>query len=285
MVLSLVTTTPILLGKGRLAQFQMLICLLAQSVSTFVVMAIYSDALRQSTSDYVWWPVLDLLRVAVMSMLRVDRLIRTEPNLFSDRSLFRTVAVLNGIGMFWAFPMWLFYASFSLKDDEVSSVLFVVTMTFIALHIISSIPSLSKMVQIISVELRRFEINNNIDEHAAYSFMASASIQNDQLLPASPQNDDHTQFQVIQSDDHEVDPIMFTAPIHERKPMMESMEQLQLRDHQNDNAPNDRLFDEESSDITAHSASDEVGDEPIVDTQISDHRDKMDSDLEFNSSS
>ena len=142
------TRTPILLGESRLSQFNALSCLVAQSISILVTMIIYSSELRlvSSALTYVWWPVIDLIRISHLGVFRVDRLIRSEPAFFfpnNDRALYRTIALLNGLGLFWAFPMWPIYASISLKDDEVSNVLLVITSISIALHIISSIPSFS----------------------------------------------------------------------------------------------------------------------------------------------
>eukprot|EP01084_Bolivina_argentea_P017525 32739_1 len=223
-MLGAVINTPILLGNNRVHEFFIFGCILCQIISISILILLYYN---QLTLPYIWWLIIEFIRICIGGIIRIDRIISTEPSIFFPRNrnnLYKIIAILNLIGFIWAFPIWIFYVTLSLSNDEVSIVFFVVSLLFISMRIISSIPSISKLLQLSKIN-RTANINQ---DRFADSFL-SASIDDNEHPndTVSPQRIFTTTF----GDKSEDDPIMYTAPMPDN---MLSMDQL-IEDDENNN--------------------------------------------------
>ena len=189
-----ITTTHVLLGNGYFQQFCILGCILPQIILTLLLFLLYRDDLN---GNYIWWPTVELVRICMLGVLRVARLFLNEANIFSlnginDAVLYKAIALLNVIGFIWSFPIWIIYVSVSLTNDEASIAFIAITLIFIALHILSSIPSITRIIRLSSIKRRQTQINN--DHQVNCSFLAEWH--------------DGARF-----DDHSDDPVLQTDPM------------------------------------------------------------------------
>eukprot|EP00483_Globobulimina_turgida_P000213 UN00213 len=204
--------TSILLGTNRFHQFFIFGCILAQIVSTSICILIYYKELH---FIHIWWLIIEFIRLCISAIVRVDRLISSEATIFfinNIHNLYKTIALLNIFGFIWSFPIWIFYA-LSLSNDEASIVFFVISLIFISLHIISSIPSISKISQLTAIHTTSTSTYTD-DQQFGDRFLAS-SIEPDIRSPnksVSPPKllfttDINNNKKIVEDDD----PILYTA--------------------------------------------------------------------------
>lgn len=253
-------TTSVLLGNSHFHQFFIFGCILSQIMSTLLLIIIYY---KQLTLQFIWWPIIEFIRVCISGIIRIDKLILTQPNIFfnnNPQNLYKAIAFLNIFGFIWAFPIWIFYVSISLKcQHEQCFIFFVVTFVFICLHTISSIPSISKIIRLITVSKYSLEINqnnHNNDQQFGNSFLSS-SIDNDNnndLLSPNPIMNFSTHYDEYNDDEeNDDDPILYTAPIpqNDNDHMISSMRQLINKQKQETQDNKYQIGDYEDDDISA----------------------------------
>ena len=169
--------------------------------------------------------MIEFIRIGILGIIRIDRFIQTEPNIFcnnNEQRIYKIIAFLNIFGLIWSFPFWIFYVVISLNNsNEESTIFFIVTFIYICLHILSSMPSISKLFRLISIN--KHLINNNLNNEHENQFgdsFLSSSI--DVLSPQRMQSNDllspvSSRISIInpgteEMEEEEDDPIMYTAP-------------------------------------------------------------------------
>eukprot|EP01084_Bolivina_argentea_P208542 355512_1 len=214
-IFKILCTTSTLLGTSIRHQYFIFGCITIQIMSTLVILSIYYNQLIFS---HIWWPLIEFIRICIFAIIRIDQLILSEPNIFCrfhPHRLYKTIALINLLGFIWSFPIWIFYVTLCLSDDTLSQLLFVATLIYISLHIISSLPSLSRLSELCTINKRSMMEDSG---QFGYRFFTSSlgvdisplmSRKHSTISPRRVTFADESEY------DEDDDPILFTAPIYE----------------------------------------------------------------------
>eukprot|EP01083_Nonionella_stella_P152291 487863_1 len=159
-------------------------------------------------------------------------------------------ALINLLGFIWSF-IWIFYVTLCLSDDTLSQLLFVATLIYISLHIISSLPSLSRLSELCTINKRSMMEDSG---QFGYRFFTSSlgvdisplmSRKHSTISPRRVTFADESEY------DEDDDPILFTAPIYESNSISSMTQLIQAKEqHDTESIINQDLNDSDISEDT-----------------------------------